>query len=180
MRRADLRALRSKYERMLTLRLLHARAREEPGFEEPDPRRELASLAAEFPGALREIDELPLATIRARIGALLAAESRATAEPWMEAWHLVHTLARGALATKRWLGKRRAITPAHQEAFLEAIDARDLPRDALAWEHDLVAIARPPRGRVMDLVYARAAAELGVDVARVRALTSPSKEKKRK
>ncbi|HEY8080247.1 MAG TPA: hypothetical protein VIF62_39225 [Labilithrix sp.] len=178
MRRADLRALRGKYERMLTLRLLHARAREDRSFEEPDPRQELASLAAAFPGALREIDELSLATIRARIDALLAAERAAEAEPWMEAWHLVHVLARGALATKRWLGKRRAITLAHREAFQEAIDAGDLPRDALAWEAELAAIARPPRGRVMDLVYVRAAAELGVDVARVRALTSPSKKKK--
>jgi hypothetical protein len=159
---------------MLALRLLHARAREEAGFEEPDPRRELADLAASFPGALREIDELPIETIRDRIAALVQAESAggrgARVEAWMEAQVLVHGLARGALAAKRWLGKRRDITSAHRDAFVGAVDDRDLPREALEWADDLVRIAQPPRGRVMDLVYERAAQRLGIDGPTLRRL----------
>jgi hypothetical protein len=171
---ADLRALRDKYERMLELRLLHARRHTEPGFEEPDPRRELAGLAAAFPGALREIDELPIAIIRERIAALHHAESNvgrgASVEGWMRAQVLVHALARGALAAKRWLGKRRLVSAAHREAFVRAIDDNELPREALDWVDELARIAHPPRGRVMDLVYDRAARELGVDTAALRAL----------
>jgi hypothetical protein len=175
MRRADLLALRDKYERILVLRTLHARASEDPTFQEPDPKPELAALASAFPGALRELDELPLGTICARIEALVRAEAGGEPEAWMEAQHLVHRLARGALAAKGWLGKRRAITSAHRDAFLEAVDAGDLPSEAAAWADDLAHVARPPRGRLMDLVFARAAAALGVGVARARALaTCPS------
>jgi hypothetical protein len=166
-RSSDLRALRDKYERILALRIAHDRRHE---VDEPDPRRALAALATEFPGSLREIDVLPREEIEARIAALLRAEAKSTALPWMEAQHLVHTLARGALAAKRWLGKRRTITTMHREAFLEAIDSGDLPREALAWEDDLARVARPPRGRIMDLVVSRAARELDLDERALRAL----------
>lgn len=164
MRIADLRALRDKYERMLVLRIAHERE------DEPDPRKELAALAADFPGALREIDVLDRSVIEARIEALLRAEGGAPEEPWMETQLVVHALARGALAAKRWLGKRRTITAMHREAFLEAIDGRELPFEAGEWADDLARIARPPRGRIMDMVYGRAAVVLGKDIDEVRAL----------
>ena len=74
MRPTDLRALRDKYEQMLCLRQLHARAKQDPEFVEPDPRSAMAALARDYPGALREIDELPIEDIERRIAELAAAE----------------------------------------------------------------------------------------------------------
>ena len=173
MRDTDLRALRYKYERMLHLRELHSRARTEPGFVEPDPRPAMAELARTYPGALREIDELPLALIRARIEELAAAEDDATkALPWMDAQSRFHSLARGALAVKRWLEGRR-VTAALEHAFALVLPTLPNAGDAQLWAGDLEAIATPPRGRLMDLVYARLARDLGVDVTSARAEVLP-------
>ena len=176
----DLRALRDKYERMLGLRLLHVRAREDPRFEEPDPRPAMAELAAEFPGALREIDDLPLDVIRRRIDAVAAAErDPSRAEPWMRAYFTFHRLARGALAVKRWL-EGRPVTPELEDAFRRELPDLRNAHDAAAWAPDLAAIAAPPRGRVMDLVYQRLAGELGTDVAAARAAVMPSRRSGRR
>ena len=169
-------ALRDKYERMLRLRLLHARAREEPGFVEPDPRRAMAELAREFPGALRELDELPLDVIRERIAALVVAERESTPAPqvalWMRAQVGFHRLARGALAVKRWLAGR-PLTPALEASFARAVAT--LPPEAAPWASSLAALARPPRGRVLDLVYAQLAVELGVDPETARNAVMPAR-----
>jgi hypothetical protein len=169
----DLRALRDKYERMLRLRQLHARAAKEPDFVEPDPRPAMAELARLYPGALREIDELPLDVIHARIDELVRAEGdRSLVAPWMTAQTSFHRLARGALAVKRWLAGR-PVTPEVHRAFARALDGMSGSDAARLWANDLAAIARPPRGRVMDLVYARLAGELGVDVSAARAAVLP-------
>lgn len=173
MEETDLRALRDKYERMLHLREIHSRARTEPGFVEPDPRPAMADLARRFPGALREIDELPLALIRTRIEELAAAEQDAAkALPWMVAQSRFHALARGALAVKRWL-EGRPVTAALQHDFARVLPTLAIPGDAHLWARDLEAIGRPPRGRLMDLVYARLAHDLGVDVRSARAAVLP-------
>ena len=164
MRVTDLRALRDKYEQMLRLRQLHARAKDEPDFVEPDPRPAMADLARRFPGALREIDELPIADIEARIAELAAAEDDPSCvATWMTAQAAFHRLARGALAVKRWIAGR-TLTPELDRAFAEAVQVMVEREEALAWKDDLAAIAKPPRGRVMDVVYARLAGELGVEV----------------
>ena len=175
MRVTDLRALRDKYEQMLRLRQLHARAKAEPDFVEPDPRPSMVALARRYPGALREVDELPLDVIEARIAELALAEHDAERiASWMMAQAEFHRLARGALAVKRWLAGRPP-TAEIEAAF--AAKLRAMPEgareDAMEWEHDLHAIAKPPRGRVMDLVYARLARTLGVDVSAARATVLP-------
>lgn len=173
MRDTDLRALHDKYERMLRLRELHERAKHEAGFEEPDPRGAMAALARLFPGALREIDELPIAVIRARIDEIAAAErDESRVAPWMNAHVAFHRLARGALAVKRWLCGR-PLTPELERAFLVALPALSEADEASLWADELAAIACPPRGRVMDLVYARLARELDVDVISARAAVRP-------
>lgn len=167
MRDTDLRALRDKYERMLQLRLLHDRARTEPDFVEPDPRRALAELARVFPGALRELDELPIEVIRARVDALAAAEADPSlVTSWMTVIARFHALARGALAVKRWLAGR-ALSP-DLAAKLEAAITTMPAHEAIEWRDDLAAIAKPPRGRVMDLVYTKLANELGIEVSAAR------------
>ncbi len=160
---------------MLRLRQLHARAKAEPDFVEPDPRQAMAALARLYPGALREIDELPIELITARIEALEVADGdpqRVVA--WMRAQAAFHRLARGALAVKRCLAGR-APTTALEEAFAEKL--RAMPErereDLLEWQHELAAIAEPPRGRLMDLVYVKLARELSVDVDAARAAVFP-------
>jgi hypothetical protein len=173
LRVTDLRALRDKYEQILCLRRIHARAKEEPDFVEPDPRPAMAALARRYPGALREIDVLPMAVIERRITELEAAEVDASRiAMWMNAQAEFHRLARGALATKRWLAGRTP-TPEIDEAFAKALSTMPERDDALSWADDLAAVAKPPRGRVMDLVYARLAAVLGVDVHEARAAVLP-------
>lgn len=164
---------------MLRLRLLHTRAREEPGFEEPDPRPAMANLAREFPGALREIDDLTLDVIRSRIDALAAAEADpACVASWMRVHARFHALARGALAVKRWLAGRAATSELASE--LATVAPSWPEREALEWTAELAAIAKPPRGRVMDLVYARLAHELEIDVSAVREAVMPPRAKTRR
>ena len=173
MRVTDLRALRDKYEQMLSLRQLHARAKEEPDFVEPDPRPAMAALARRFPGALREIDELPIADIESRITQLSAAEHDPSGlAPWMAAQAGFHRLARGALAVKRWLAGRTP-TPELDRELAEALAAMPERDEARIWADDLDAVAKPPRGRVMDLVYARLALELGIAVSEARDAVFP-------
>jgi hypothetical protein len=169
----ELRDLRDKYEEMLRLRLVHARASEDAAFAEPDPRATMAELARRFPGALRELDELPLDAIRGRIEALAAAEAdEARREPWMHAQARFHALTRGALAVKRWL-RGRALTPALIEAFPAALGTMAEADEARVWVGDLAVLARPPRGRLMEPIYARLARELGIEIATARAAVMP-------
>jgi hypothetical protein len=150
--------LRGKYAEMLVMRIEHETGREDL----PRVRTRMGALAARFPGALREIDRLELGEIRRRVASLDAwLDGSGAGEPWMDAVALFHRLARGALGAKRWLGRRRAVDAGMMQDF-----ERELARlpDAEAireWASDLASIASPPRGRVMDLVFARLARELG-------------------
>jgi hypothetical protein len=174
--RDDLAALRAKYEEMLRLRLAHQAGSPSP--EHADPRavqRAMASLASRFPGALREIDDLPLEAIRARIADLRGAEDGGHAAPWMEATHLFHAFTRGALCAKRWLVDRKiraaeALDDATRAAFRREAPALCWGADALEWADDLARLASPPRGRVTDLVYEKLAARLAAPEGEVRLL----------
>ena len=140
----------------------------------------MAELARDFPGALREIDELPIEVIRERIDAIAEAEGDARrAAPWMLAQLSFHRLARGALAAKRWLAGR-PLTPALTEAFTRAVPTLHHAADAAAWATDLAEVAEPPLGRLMDLVYTRLALELRMDVASARAAVMPSRRSGRR
>lgn len=158
-------ALRDKYERIYELRVAHDRAANDASFSEADPRKAMASLADEFPGALRELDRLPLAQIEARLASLASAEEDPSCvEGWMIAQHTFHTYARGALATKRWL----ATNAPDEMEFRKALPA--LRAEAALFATTLEAVAFPERGRVMDLVYDRTAGDLGMTVRELRAL----------
>lgn len=175
---SDLGMLRRKYVELLRLRELHDRAKADPSFSEPNPRPAMARLADAFPGALRELDSLPLDVIATRIRALSHAEKNPRKVAlWMRAQALFHRLARGALSAKRWLGRRRKITSAVETAFrhAHATDGLAHPRDAHLWSAELVRVAMPPRGRLMDAVYARVAAELEISAEEVRELVFSSR-----
>ncbi len=162
MTRSDLAALREKYEEMLRLRI------ESSG---EDPRRAMAALASRFPGALREIDDLPLETIAARLTELKACErDGAAARAWMEACHAFHSLTRGALCAKKWLAGRKEIDSEVREAFDREVSMLCWADEARAWRQDLERLAAPPRGRVTELVYEKMSTALGVTAEEARHL----------
>jgi hypothetical protein len=181
--RDTLEQLRAKYAEMLSMRLAH-----ESGVEsKARARRRMAELASRFPGALREIDELELAVIRDRIHRLDAAlHGQSGVERWMEAVGLFHSLARGALQAKRWLAGRKTVDAAtvleyendvvdmteKGGAARTTIHSADMSKvdDRLAWRSELARIAAPPRGRIMDLVFARVAQALGTTELEARSL----------
>lgn len=165
--RHTLEQLRRKYSEMLSMRLDHDSGAE----TEARARQRMAELASRFPGALREIDELELVAIRQRIERLEAAlRGDAPVERWMEAVGLFHSLARGALWAKRWLAGRKTVDAVTVSQYESDVGARALPdaaedtgalADERAWTNELARIAAPPRGRIMDLVFARLARTLG-------------------
>jgi hypothetical protein len=140
--------LRAKYEEMLALRLIASRAADAAY----DPRARMVALAARFPGSLREIDELPIAEIEARIDALSRAERDPSATArWMHAMTRFHALTRGILFAKR------------------ARRDDEWPEEALVWR-DEPRVAKPPSGRLTDLVYERLARELDMTPHEAKAL----------
>ncbi|HEX4447751.1 MAG TPA: hypothetical protein VH044_13475 [Polyangiaceae bacterium] len=173
--RDTLEQLGSKYREMLAMRLSHASGDE----DEDEARRRMAELAARFPGALREIDDLEIGIIRERISRLEATLcGEAEIEPWMVAVGLFHSLARGALRAKRWLAGRKSVDAATVDEF--ASYARLVgPEDALVWTEHLARIASPPGGRIMDLVFERVAASMGTTPLEARRLVfGPSRRER--
>lgn len=165
--RASLEELHAKYAQMLAMRLAHASGEEDP----EEVRVDMARLAARFPGALRELDELELDEIRHRIEALERVLHHGhEAEPWMEAVALLHQLWRGALSAKRWLDGRKDVDQEVERAFVQALPLLAFRDDAEAWLDDLAALAAPPRGRLSEVVLARLARLLETTDVKVRQL----------
>lgn len=160
--RAD---LTEKYGRLLALRRAHA-----PGPPAPTLVAELRDVARRWPGALRELDALPLEVLRARLDALAADGAPA---PWMRAQAEFHAQARGALAAKRWLGKRREVTTSLRASFVAWAGNAPERAEASAWADRLEAVAQPPGGRLTALVHARVAEALGTSDAEARRLVLP-------
>jgi hypothetical protein len=128
----------------------------------------MSALAARFPGALRELDDLELVEIQRRIESLDAVlGGGGEVELWMNATALFHSLARGALWAKRWL-RGRALAAGELEVAYEAdAKALEFAREALVWKTELALIARPPGGRLTRLIYARIGRVLDVPEAEV-------------
>ena len=121
------RALLPKYERMRELRAAAADGKDAAA------RAELRAFAAEWPGALKELDTLASDEIERRARACAGGAS----EPWM-AWSLrYHELMRAALAIRR--GEAADV----DEAFARAVK-------------------RPRHGRLNVVVFAALERELGV------------------
>ncbi len=117
-------ALARKYRVMSELRAAGA------GDETPEERAALRALAAEFPGALRELDTLTSDEIAIREQALADAASGGPVENWMAWMHGYHLLMRDALRVRR--------------GTASDIDARFA-----------AAVRRPPSGRIMSAVFER-------------------------
>ncbi len=131
-------ALAQKYRALLELRRDTARA----------TRERLRQLATEFPGALRELDCLPLAELehRSRIATAVAEGSRSPA--WFQWLADYHARMRLALAIQRRLG---AAEPRDFERIARAV-ASESGQAVSAL--DVAAVAAPPEGRLNSLILA--------------------------
>jgi len=152
-------ALRHKYQTLVALRgAVSARA-------EIAPRDELAALATAFPGALRELDRLPMASLEARLRALeLALAEHAEPEPWMWLQAGYHGFMRAVLRIRRLSRGRPAliVDVASELAALAYEPADDEPPAQRFGLADLIAIRRPPRGRLNPWVIEQVARDHGV------------------
>lgn len=147
-------ALVRKYEQIREMRRAH-----EDGTE-GDPRELMRALAAEFPGALRELDELPMQTIEARLEALRAPQPPA----WADTMSRYHGWMRLALAIKRAHG--RDAEPAEVLLWLADRDTRpDEPNDVTI--EAVRAILRPPTGRLSRWVLERVAQDTARELVAV-------------
>lgn len=140
----------AKYEEILRLR--RAGSAESAAQARPA----LRALAREFPGALRELDALPMGEIEGRLAALRATASGAPPAPWMRVQESYHRHFRGALALKAAMAQG-------------ALDADALDPEAATWLALRAVVHRPPGGRLGPLVIGRVADELGIAPAEVAA-----------
>lgn len=152
---SELHALSRKYALLGELRRRHD--------EQPPP--ELRPLAQEFPGALRELDALPLEEIDRRFGSVDLALRGGPTEALLEWVNRYHALMRAALAIKRRLRGKRQVD--REEAALLAL-ATTREYGVRCDVELVIAVADPPGGRINEVVFLRLARTFGVSPARLR------------
>lgn len=175
--REELADLATKYASMLRLR----RAQDvdvEAGREHRPVRDDLRALSSRYPGALAEIDRLPLGVLESRLAEVEALRDRDDASvdalpTWVRGWIGVHRGLRGALAIKEWLRGRRTLDADTRAALDAALAAMRHADEARAWADAFDVIAAPPRGRLVDVVLDRVARELALERETLRALLWP-------
>lgn len=134
------------------------------------PDATLRELAAAFPGALRELDDLAPDTLRARIAALEAGDHEA---PWMKPMAAYHGWLRVGLGAKRAAGRRRDAAAAQRWIASRSPEAGDPEVNPHA--AGLVAeLLRPAGRRLSAWVMARLAADHGMAAGALEALLFPS------
>jgi len=165
-----LRALQGKYQTLYELRV--------QGAPSAVPRATFAALAAQFPGALRELDKLPLQVIELRLRALEAVLSGAApAEPWMQLQIAYHGFMRAVLRIRRALIALRIEHFEPAQECLERVAYIAAPGEPARGRFDaemLRAIHRPPNGRLNPWVLEQVALDHAVSADAVeRALLGP-------
>lgn len=169
------RSLLAKYRELHRLRALSTAGDD----DEVGAVRDRASLAARYPGALREIDDLPTEDIEARIDALDRALAGDVAPDWLEPLAHYHGWMRALLRAKRWLAGAREVDDALRDRFVrEAIRENDEPEVARVAAL-LGEVASPPRGRLNVIVFREVASALGREPDDVRRALLPSKRERR-
>lgn len=163
-------SLRGKYREIKRLRDEHAAHASGPGVlgEARDPKRDMAALARRFPGALRELDELPMAVVEARLAALDLAIAASTVPQWAALQLGYHGTFRAVLRIKRSAGRLRDLSAL--EAALDDLRAQahdDEPIWADLDPRSLASIVRPAGGRLHPWVLAHVARIFGVSSATV-------------
>ena len=133
------------------------------------------ALAAEFPGALHELDVLPLEEIDRRLATLEAAAGGAEAAPWMAWMSAYHALWRAALHVKIQVARSQSSDAAEDVAALAAragahagIEVDEaFGRSALT----------PPGGRLSGLVLASLSTRFGVPLAELEQALLPRRSR---
>jgi hypothetical protein len=138
--RSELHALARKYRALCDLRR---------GVLAPEP-AVLRALAREFPGALRELECLPLEALDARLDATLGASAGGDVEEWIFWMLAYHRRMRVVLAVKRRLG---ALALHGGERSLAVVEQVWLELGERCEPELVAAIARPPAGRLNRLVF---------------------------
>ncbi len=135
-------------------------------------RRVFRALAEEFPGALHELDHLPLEEIDRRRAALEQAAGggeRARA-PWMDWMSAYHALMRAALYLKIRVSREGALSEDEAEALAARAGAHaDVAIDAAF----VRAVQAPPEGRLNRVVMARLSERWGVAADEIRRALFP-------
>lgn len=155
----DLEALLRKYRQLGDLRRARARG------EGVAPREVLRDLAREFPGALNELDTLPLEEIDRRADALGAALSGDAGEPWMAWLAAYHGLFRAALSIKPLTARAGELTQARAAELLARARSRAGCAASLIDEAFVFAVASPPNGRIGAVVFDRLSRLFGAPAA---------------
>jgi hypothetical protein len=129
------------------------------------PRARLAALARAFPGALRELDQLPMEHVEARLLAIDRALAEADEpEVWMRLQAGYHGFMRAALRIRRLSrGRPLEIVDAERELLaLRYVPAADEPPPERFDVEALRVIRRPPGGRLNPWVFNEVARDHGV------------------
>jgi hypothetical protein len=165
-----LRALREKYLEIKRLRVLAQTG------SEPDPRSDMAALAQRFPGALRELDALPMPEIERRLSLLDAVVDRSAQVPrWVQLQISYHGLMRAALRIKRIAaGRDRNDVERVLAELSERYRAEPDEPELASFDHAaLEAILEPAAGRLNPWVFARLALLHGMSAEDVRDAVFP-------
>ncbi len=152
--------LARKYERLIELR-------REPSDVRP---ADLRKLAEEFPGALRELDALPLAELERRLSSVRSAIEGGPTEALIEWLIGYHSLMRTALAVKRRLAGLRRPSGEHARRLAEALT---LEMGVTCSVELVQQVAAPPGGRLNELVLGRLAQTSGRTTGELRSAMFP-------
>lgn len=148
MEASELLALAEKLTELIALREL--------GADDP-PRDRLRALATRFPGALRELDHVPLATLIARREALNGAIGGGAIPTWAKAMSRYHGWLRIGLRLRAEATRTEAGAIAWAEAYVPVFPG-DPPRARL--EPTLLRLlVAPPDGRLVAVASSLAAEE---------------------
>jgi len=170
---ADLERLAFKYRTLAELRRSKARG------DAPPAREVFRDLAAEFPGALKELDTLTLDVIDRRAEGLAEAAAGGAVEPWMAWVNAYHALARAALFVRlRGARLRGSITNARalDPDQASALAAHATSRSGASVDAAFVlAVLDPPGGRMNAVLYDHLSIVFGEPAAAIKQAIFPSR-----
>ena len=143
----------------------------------------MREVAAEFPGALRELEALSAAQLtrrREEVARRLEQEGGEGAEDslgWMEVTAAFHRLLKRVLVLKRFLGKRKGLSESQWQEVVEALVERSDLWDEGGSEwlravdvSQINGYLTPPERRVVNAVWRELSEELGASVETLQAL----------
>jgi hypothetical protein len=137
------------------------------------PQVAMRNLAQQFPGALRELDQIPPEALAARHHHLRQWRNGTTDDwqPWVELTFLYHQLWRGALHRKQWL-QNRSSKDFEQTSQLYQTYLQTLPEDhdALVWKSNLRRLNSSPPNRLSTIILEQLAEQYGWTNATVKTL----------